>query len=205
MFRPADPSPAAIGSSRAFEARGDIMRLASMATLCGALAAAMPALSQEPPLSTRPGPQHALLDSLAGWWTVKATFRFGEGEEMEGEASCEAKSVLGGRFLEQQYRNPTGLEATQYLGYDNQRGAFFLFKLDNMDTGYLLSSGNISGDSTTITMTGTHTDPASGARAPLRIVYTIPNFNEYRVEWFMTRPDGKEIRTVRLDHTRVNR
>jgi hypothetical protein len=183
------------------------MRLAPAATLLGVLCGAgtTTAWSQDAPLSTRPGAAHAMLDSLAGWWSVKATFQFGDGPEMEAEASCEAQMVLGRRFLEQQYRNPSGLEATQYLGYDNQRGAWFLYKLDNMDTGYLLASGQISTDSSTITLTGTHTNPGTGERAPLRIVVTIPNFNEYRIEWFMTRPDGREIRTVRMDHTRVNR
>ena len=183
------------------------MRIASTATLCAALlaAGAAPARSQEAPIAARPGPAHAILDSLAGWWSVTATFRFGDGPEMEAQASCEAKAVLGGRFLEQQYRNQTGQETTQYLGYDNPRHVFFLFKLDNMDTGYLLTEGGISGDSTTISTTGTRTDPVTGTRARVRIVITIPNYNEFRIEWFVTQPDGRELRTVRLDHTRVNR
>lgn len=182
-------------------------RMITAVALGGTLLFTRPGVAgaQDPLTLTRPGPAHAILDSLAGWWSVKVTFRFGDGPEREAQASCEAKMLLGGRFLEQRYRSPSGEETNQYFGYDNQRKVFFVFKLDDRETGYLLTEGGISPDSTTITTVGTRTDPFTGSRAGMRIVTTVVDRDHFRVEWFMTQPDGRELRTVLLEHTRAER
>src|SRR5262245_23145363 len=69
--------------------------------------------------ATQPGPAHAQLDALAGKWTVSVTFKVGSGPEQRSRANSEAQWILGGRFLQQHYKNDSGLEVWQFLGYDN--------------------------------------------------------------------------------------
>jgi hypothetical protein len=52
----------------------------------------------------QPGVQHAQLDRMAGSWTVAVTFKAGSGAEYQSTATSEAKWILGGRFLQQQYK-----------------------------------------------------------------------------------------------------
>ena len=46
-----------------------------------------------------PGAEHARLARLAGHWTVVSTFSFG-GEPQRFEGKAQAKSILGGRFVQ---------------------------------------------------------------------------------------------------------
>jgi Protein of unknown function (DUF1579) len=154
---------------------------------------------------TQPGKYHKLLGVLAGSWDVTVKFKYGSGPERENKANSEAKWVLGGRFLEQEYTADLGgmpLFITQYVGYDNQRKKFFEIKFDNMDTGVLHTEGAISDDEKVITNVGERTDPMTGKSGRLRTVTTITDKDHYTVEWFLTGTDGKEQKTVTLIHTR---
>jgi hypothetical protein len=114
----------------------------------------------------------------------------------------EAKWILGGRFLQQDYQSP-GLNVLQFLGYDNQKKKFFEIKMDNMDTGVLRTEGSISADGKVITNIGERTDPVSGQTARLRTVTTIADRDHYTVEWYLTMPTGAEEKTVTMAHARA--
>lgn len=62
----------------------------------------------QPPQNTKtdlgaPGEEHRKLDQLAGVWNVTLKIPIAPGREMEGKASCEARWVMDGRFLRQEY------------------------------------------------------------------------------------------------------
>ncbi len=150
----------------------------------------------------QPGVHHAELDRLAGSWTVAVTFKLGPGAEYQSTATSEAKWILGGRFLQQQYKNESGLEVLQFLGYDNQKERFFEIKMDNMETGLLRTEGAISPDGNVITNYGDRIDPLSGMAGKLRTVTTIVDHDHYTVEWYLTGPGGPEEKIVTMKHTR---
>jgi hypothetical protein len=151
---------------------------------------------------TQPGEHHKQLDSLAGSWNVAITFRLGNGPERHGSATCEARWILGGRFLEQQYKSDSGLEVRQFVGYDNQKKKFFEVKFDNSDTGVLHTEGTISDDGKRITNFGDRLDPVTGKSARLRTVTTIIDGDHFTIEWFLVGADGVEQRTVLMAHSR---
>lgn len=151
--------------------------------------------------ATQPGEHHKQLDSLVGEWEVEIRFRYGAGLEREAKVTSTAKWVLGGRFIEKEYRI-SGSEFLEYLGYDNHKKKFIGTKMDNMDTGILFTEGAISGDGKTITLTGTRTDPLTGTTGDLRTVIVMTDRDHYTVEWYQTGQNGKEERVVLMNHTR---
>ena len=157
---------------------------------------------QEMLKATQPSERHKQLEVLAGSWDVLVRFKYGPGPEREGKASTEAKWILGGRFLQQEYQSESGQVTLQFLGYDNQKKKFFEVKMDNMDTGVLYTEGTMSADGKVITNVGIRTDPITGESKKLRIVTTLTDKNHYTVEWFQPDSEGKEEKRVTMIHTR---
>ena len=152
--------------------------------------------------ATQPGEHHKQLDNLVGNWDVVVKFKYGPGPERQSKASSEAKWILGGRFIQQEYKNQSGQEVLQFIGYDNQNKRFFEIKMDNMDTGVLRTEGAISGDGKVITNYGDRTDPVTGKTSKLRTVTTIDDKDHYTVEWYQSGENGKEEKVVTMIHTR---
>jgi Protein of unknown function (DUF1579) len=151
-----------------------------------------------------PGPAHRRLNGLAGTWDVVIRYRLGD-KEHEGKASCEAKWILDGRFLQQVYKSRfqgKPYEVLQLLGYDSVGKKTIEIKLDNMSTGVLHNEGSISDDGRVITNFGKSVDPATNKPYKLRTVTTIVDHDHFTLEWFRTEEGGKESRVVSMSHTR---
>jgi hypothetical protein len=152
-----------------------------------------------------PGPEHKKLDALAGKWDVAVTFKLGPDQERKGTADCEAKWDLDGRFLRQVYTSDfqgRPFVVVQLLGFDRLKKKVIELKMDNMDTGVMHNEGTISDDGKTITCTGERTDPLTGKPDKIRTVYTIQDKDHYTLEWYLPDPQGNEVKTVTLAHTR---
>jgi uncharacterized protein DUF1579 len=151
-----------------------------------------------------PGKVHKQMEPMAGNWDVDITFVI-NGHENHGKVTCEAKWILDGRFLRQEYHSSLmGKPYTviQHLGYDNQKKKIIELKMDNMSTGIMHNEGIISDDGKTITNEGEIQDPATGKTSKLRTVYTIIDPDHFTLEWFMIGADGKAEKGVSMTHTR---
>ena len=157
-----------------------------------------------PPMADEPGTVHKQMEPLAGSWDIDITYVI-NGQENHGKAKCEAKWILDGRFLRQEYHsNMMGKPFTviQHLGYDNQKKKTIEIMMDSMSTGVLHNEGSISEDGKTITNHGETRDPATGKTVKLRTVYTIIDPDHFKLEWFDVGDDGKETKGVSMIHTR---
>lgn len=70
-----------------------------------------------------PGPVHKQFGELAGNWDVVIQYTIGD-KKFTGKANCEAKSILDGRFLQQDYNSRfqgKPYHVIQLLGYDSTR------------------------------------------------------------------------------------
>jgi hypothetical protein len=151
-----------------------------------------------------PGPVHKQMEPLAGSWDVEVKFIL-DGKEHTGKAKCEAKWILDGRFLQQEYKsNFMGKPFTvlQHLGYDNQKRKTIEIMMDSMGTGVIHNEGSISKDGKVITNEGESHDPATGKNTKLRTVYTIADKDQFTLEWFKSGADGKDEKVVSMTHTR---
>jgi hypothetical protein len=151
-----------------------------------------------------PGPVHKRLGELAGSWNVSVTYIIGD-KQHEGKATCEAKLILDGRFLQQEYSSRfqgQPFHVFQILGYDNAKKKSIEIMLDTMGTGVLHNEGTVSEDGKVITNTGESQDPQTGKPYKLRTVTTITDHDNFTLEWFRVDDGGKEAKVVAMSHTR---
>jgi len=151
-----------------------------------------------------PGPIHQRLNELAGDWDVAIQYKLGE-KLQEGKASCEAKWILDGRFLRQDYKSQfqgKPFHVLQLLGYDNARKKTIEIMMDNLGTGILHNEGSISDDRRVISNVGESLDPTTGKPYKLRTVTTFVTPDRFTLEWFRIDEGGKEQRVVSMTHTR---
>jgi hypothetical protein len=151
-----------------------------------------------------PGPIHHRLNDLAGTWDVAIQYKLGD-KTYDGKATCEAKWILDGRFLQQEYKSRfqgQPFQVIQLLGYDNPRKKTIEIMIDNRSTSVLHNEGSISDDGKVITNLGESRDPDTGKPYKLRTVTTIVNPGHFTLEWFRTDDGDKENRVVSMTHTR---
>ena len=189
--------------------------MSSLQRLCGIMAAGlflvpMTGSSQEKKDKAAeaepdgPGPVHKQMEPLAGSWDVEVKFIL-DGKEHTGKATCEAKWILKGRFLQQEYQSEfmgKPFTVLQHLGYDNQKKKTIEIMMDNLSTGVLHNEGSISEDGKVITNLGESLDHATGKPYKLRTVTTIVDHDHFTLEWFRAGDGGKENRVVSMSHTR---
>jgi hypothetical protein len=159
---------------------------------------------KEGPQQDLPGPVHKRLGELAGSWNVSVRYVIGD-KQQEGTATCEAKSILGGRFLQQDYTsNFQGqpFHVLQILGYDNARKKSIEIMLDTMGTSVLHNEGTVSDDGKVYTNSREPLDPQTGKPYKLRTVTTIIDRDNFTLEWFRVDAAGKDSKVVSMTHTR---
>lgn len=151
-----------------------------------------------------PGPVHKRLAELAGTWDVSTRYVIGD-KEREGKATCEAKMILDGRFLQQDYNSlfqGHPFHVLQLLGFDNTRKKSIEIMMDTMGTGLLHNEGTISDDGKVISNLGESVDPQTGKPYKLHTVTTILDRDNFTLEWFQVDRVGKETKVVTLTHKR---
>src|SRR5271166_1062039 len=177
---------------------------------CGLIVVTPVGLSQESRNQGRavkadvPGPIHQRLNDLAGSWDVALRYTLAD-KQHEGKATCEAKWILDGRFLQQEYHSQfqgKPFQVVQLLGYDNPRKKTIEIMMDNLSTGLLHNEGSISEDGKVITNLGGSLDPLTGKPYKLRTVTTIVDRDHFTLEWFRANDGGKEDRVVSMAHAR---
>ncbi len=159
---------------------------------------------KEAPKPDLPGPVHKRLGELAGTWDVSTRYIIGD-KEREGKATCEAKLILGGRFLQQDYDSRfqgQPFHVLQLLGYDNARKKSIEIMLDNRGTGLLHNEGTVSDDGKVFSNVGESIDPTTEKPFKLHTVTTIIDNDNFTLEWFRVDEAGKETKVVTLTHKR---
>jgi hypothetical protein len=151
-----------------------------------------------------PGPVHQRLNDLAGKWDVAIQYKLGKNVQ-NGNATCEARWILGGRFLQQDYDSRFQGEpfhVMQILGYDNQKKRVIELMMDTMSTSVLHNEGEISEDGKVITNVGDSRDPRTKKPYKLRTVYTIADRDHFTIEWFRADEGAADEKVVTLTHAR---
>ena len=152
-----------------------------------------------------PGVPHKLLASTAGSWIAKVkSWMEPSKPPMESTGVCERKMLLGGRYLQEEFKGDmmgsafNGIGAT---GYDNNTKKYVSTWMDSMSTGILFFEGTASADGKTITQKSRYNDPVKGP-AEWRSVTTIVDDNTVVFEMYSTDKTGKEEKMMEIIYTR---
>jgi hypothetical protein len=167
-----------------------------------------PAFGDGPPGKTadRPTAVHKELDRLVGTWDVALEFRYGD-KAMKGTATCQAKWLPGGRFVQQEYTSVfmgKPLTIIQLIGYDDMKKKLIEIHLASNRNQVTMNEGDVTDDGKTWTNVGELMNVATKKAAKLRTVYKFKDADSFTLEWFQPDPasEGKEVRVVSMTHTR---
>jgi hypothetical protein len=156
-----------------------------------------------------PGEPHKQLASLAGSWatTTKEWMEPGK-PPMESTGSVEMKTLLDGRFLQQEFSGNmmgqpyNGIGTT---GYDNLRKRYVSTWMDSMGTGIFTMEGTASPDGKTITLKGQHAE-LGGGQMSHRAVWKLIDSNTQIFEMYGShghgKEQGKEMKMMEITYTR---
>jgi hypothetical protein len=164
-----------------------------------------PAMMEAMMKAATPGPQHKMLDGMAGTWTTKATMWMMPGADpVTGDGMTENKWVMGGRYMEQRFTGSMmgmPFEGIGYTGYDNVKKQYFGTWMDNMGTGIMMSTGKVNTDGT-MTFTGTYPDPMTGKEQTMEEKIRVIDADHTVFEMWGPGPDGKMFKTMEIAYSR---
>jgi len=152
-----------------------------------------------------PGEPHQQLASLAGSWTTN-TKEWMEANKppMESSGSVEMKTLLDGRFLQQEFTGEMMGQPYSGIGisgYDNLRKRYVSTWMDSMGTGIFRMEGTAGDDGKTITLKGQH-DVPGGGHMTHRAVWKLVDANTQTFEMYGTHGHGKEMKMMEITYMR---
>ena len=170
-------------------------------------AAMDPAKMAEAKKMGAPGENHKKFESLVGNWTNTSTRKMTpDAAPMTSTGTNTNKMILGGRFLQQDFKGEAmgeAFEGTGISGYDNVKKEFTSIWMDNMMTGIMVSTGQYDASSNAITEKGTFSCPMTGEKdKEFRSVWKIIDENNYTYEMYGKGPDGHEFKNMEIVYKR---
>ncbi len=152
-----------------------------------------------------PGEPHKQLASPAGSWTTQTKEWLEPGKPpTESTGSAEMKTLLDGRFLQQEFTGDMMGQPFSGIGidgYDNLRKRYVTAWIDTMGTGMFLMEGTASADGKTITLKGQHAEPGGGHMSH-RAVWKIVDNNTQTFDMYGAHHGGKEMKMLEITYTR---
>jgi len=150
--------------------------------------------------------QHKMLAKSAGTWTGDMTMWMADGDAPQKAATTtETKVIYGGLYMQSTHKGDMmgmPFEGMSIMGYDNMKKEFFSTWIDNMGSGFMVSTGTWDDASKKLTLTTT-TKCMNGQDGTIREVFTMIDDNNQMLE--MYGPDsktGKEFKTMEIKYTR---
>jgi hypothetical protein len=190
--------------------RGLVLALLAAAGLCGAPAGADDKGKANPfeayEKAAKTGPQHKLLESMAGSWTYTSKMWLEPGKDpVESKGTAERKMILDGRYLADHVQGEMfGKEFRGYglTGYDNNQQKYVGVWVDGMSTGIAQSVGTADESGKVITFTREDYDPVEKAKVKSRDVTRVLSDDKHVMEMYKVLPDGKEVKMMEITFTR---
>jgi Protein of unknown function (DUF1579) len=175
----------------------------------GGKAAAAPQMSEQEMMAAymkyaTPGPEHALLKSMAGTWKAVTKSWMGPGDPQVSEGSAVRTMILGGRYLKDEFTSTFMDQPFQgfgITGYDLSKKEYVSTWSDTLGTGIVMSHGTADPSGKVLTMTGTYEDPVTGEKKTMKQITRIVDANRHVFEIWEDR-GGKEVKSMEITYTR---
>jgi hypothetical protein len=148
---------------------------------------------------------HEALARFAGKWRAEVRFFSAPpGMPPVSHGTMSSTLVLGDRFLQQEYRDDSGLfEGRGFWGYNTVDGRFEGFWIDSMASFFQVEHGEHDATGDTYTMRGTLTDPTTRQPLQKRSVIRYLEPDAHTLEMFFTNAQGQEGKAMEIRYTRA--
>ncbi len=153
-----------------------------------------------------PGPEHEHLKRSIGKWDVKAKFYMPGAPPEDSTGTCEFRSILGGRFITQEYEamSPSmgPFSGFGINGFDRLKGKYVSIWIDSMGTGIYLSEGTAdpSGKKFTYMMEGQ--DPMTRQNKKSKMISEQVSDDKMTMKMWEVNKDGSERLEMEITYTR---
>jgi hypothetical protein len=163
--------------------------------------------------AAQPGKMHEWLQKSVGTWEGKVkSYEMPDQPPTESTCTTVITSMMDGRYTRGETRGEMDMMGQKMMfegfglyGFDNATQKFEQTWVDNMGTGMLRGTGELSPDGKTLTWHLTCTNPATKEPMNLREVETRTGENAMRLEMYGVDPmdpAGKERKMMEIDFTR---
>ena len=151
-----------------------------------------------------PGAAHEKLKGMEGKWKAVQKSWYAPGEPTVSEGVAENRLILGGRFLEQHYQGTAmgqPFEGHGLTGYDNKKGEYTVFWVDNTSTSMMTGTGSMDAAGTDLTTKAMGIGP-DGKPTELKMVTHVVDASRHVFSMYTT-VDGKEQLIMEITYTRM--
>jgi len=158
-----------------------------------------------------PGAMHAYLAKANGTWSGKTMMWMAPGTEpMKSECTSTCSSFMDGRFTKcEMAGDMPGMGAFNgfgIYGYDNVAQKFQCTWVDNMGTGMMQGTGELSSDQKTMTWNFNYHCPITKKASTMREVERVTGADTKTMEMFGEDPKtGKEFKMMEIALTRTSK
>lgn len=155
-----------------------------------------------------PGKMHEYLAEGVGTWEARSTMWMYPGADpMKSQGTATAVPMMDGRFILVEHKGEMPgagpFHGAGVYGYDNVAGQFVSSWVDNMSTGIMNGTGELSSDGKTLTWNFSYMCPLTKKPCVLREVETVTGPDTKTLEMFSTDPkSGKEYRMMLIEFTK---
>jgi len=154
-----------------------------------------------------PDEHHKALDPFVGSWDVKTVMWMEPtSPALESKGTCEAKWILGGRYLQEEFTgdmNGSPFHGMGISGFDRVKNEYFSFWMDEMSTGAMTMTGQMDASAKVLTASGSYPDVTKNMKeCNMRMVTRIVSNDQHVSEMYATGDDGKEYKNMELTYTR---
>jgi hypothetical protein len=159
-------------------------------------------------LAAAPGKQHKRLTENAGVWNGKTTMYMPGAEPTTSECVSTETPIMGGRFVKVEIKGEMPgmgpFEGLGIYGFDNVSQKYSHTWVDNMGTGMMNGTGELSADGKTMTWNCTYNCPMAKKEVKMREVETVTGPDTKRFEMFGPDPvSGKETKMMSIEFTKA--
>jgi hypothetical protein len=153
------------------------------------------------------GEQHKEFAKAVGDWETTCRIYMAPGvPPMESKGTATFKTILGGRFLVQEYKSEMmgqPYEGMGIEGYDNFKKKYVSIWMDSMSTGIWSSAGDCDSTGKTCTYYGAMDDPVTGVQDKMgKMVVRVVDDDKHMFDMYELLPDGTEKKCMDIEYTR---
>jgi hypothetical protein len=153
-----------------------------------------------------PGPEHKVLEVMAGdWETVARYWPAPKAEPVEAKGTSHRKWILEGRFLMEELDGGNlvlPFSGLALYGYDAFEQKYTSAWVDTLNTSILTNLGDYDRTNNVVNFNGQYKDPWTGARKKERGVMRFVSKDKQVLEIHVTEAGGKEFEMLEVVYTR---
>ena len=153
-----------------------------------------------------PGEHHEHLKVLAGTWKTTTKWWMGPGEPDISQGVAKNTWILGGRFLQMEFKSTSGdhpFEGFGLLGYDNTKKQHVSVWCDTMRTMIGVSYGTSDDSGKVFTYISSYDDPTTRQTKKMRMVTKVINDDKHVFTIHNIDKDGKENQELEVTYVRA--